>query len=989
MLTLYHGGPGGSWRPDRLSRRRRRALSSGRRRGLPRWRSFRLAPGAFDLLAVLAMLVLIGLGVLNLYAIGGRSLAAHQLAIAAAGLLALLLVWRLRASVLVYLGWACYGVAVLFLCAVLVIGTEANGAQRWLAVGAFTFQPSELVKLGLLIVLASVVGSSRPAWQRFTFAIVLAVVPIGLTVLEPDLSTATLLVAITVAMLILGRVPARFLVPLFGGAAVVAPLAIGLLRPYQLERLTTFVSANPQNAGPGWAVLQAHIALASGGWLGQLGNPQRQLLAQYLPDRETDLALSSLTEQWGLAAGALAVLAALVLVWRLALAARVPRSRAGGLVAAGFAMLLGVEAVVSLGGNLGLLPVAGVPFPMTSYGGTAVAVHLVALGVVLSVRRDGARRRLWSAPAWRYARPRLARFAALGLTGVLLLFTVYAWNLQEKQGDSLRLAGQVQMTRCLTLPAARGTITDRHGAPLGTGVDADTVLAVPALLRAHSDDVQRVSHLTGVAPDTLRAALDAVPATTLSVPVADVARAVGDQIASVNLPGVLVTPKPTRRYPEGASLAPLLGFAGIATPEDLKRWPGLRADEIVGRSGIEQAYDAVLRGVDGQQCFDVNPAGVPVAQRPARPAIPGANLALSLDLGLQRQLTGALGTALAAEPAGGIGGAVMMDPRTGAVLAMASLPSYDDNLYGPPVDSTALRTAEQLPGRPMLEHATQTAAPPGSTFKLVVASADMAHPVLGPATVVPTGASFTLGGHTFNNWSNLPPQNLVQAIAWSNDVYFYKLANSLGAEALTGTAAQFGVGAPTGIDLPGESGGYLGTPQTVQQVGQTWYAGSTVILGIGQGYLTVTPLQDARWTAAVATGKLVTPQLGLATGTGTYTALPVQAPVPLPFAGALDPVRAGMRAAVTSGTAARLNALPVPVGAKTGTAEDSSSANGGLDDWMTAAAPMTAPSIVATAMVQGPGEGATSAGPVVQQVLAYYFAHERDILATPPIQPGR
>ena len=949
----------------------------------------RFAPGAFDVLAVLAMLVLVGLGVLNLYAIGGRSLVSHQLLIAAAGLAALVVLWRMRASLLVYLGWACYGVAVLFLGAVLVIGTEANGAQRWLAVGAFTFQPSELVKLGLLVVLASVVGSSRPAWQRFTFALVLAAVPIGLTVLEPDLSTATLLVAITIAMLILGRIPARFLVPLFGGAAVAAPLAIGLLRPYQVERLTTFLSANPHNAGPGWAVLQAHIALASGGWLGQTGNPLRGLLAEYLPDRETDLALASLTEQWGLVAGALAVLAALVLVWRLALAARVPRSRAGGLVAAGFAVLLGVEAVVSLGGNLGVLPVAGVPFPLTSYGGTAVAVHLVALGIVLSVRRDGARRRLWSAPSWRYARPRLARFAAFALTGILLVFSGYAWNLQAKQGDSLRLAGQAQMTRCLALPAARGTITDRHGAPLATGVDTDTVVAVPALLRVHPDDVQRLATLTGVAPDSLRSALATAPATALSTPVADVPGPVGDQVTGAHLPGVLVAPKPTRHYPEGASLAPLLGFAGVATPADLKRWPGLRADEIVGRSGIEQSYDAVLRGVDGQQCFDVNPAGVPVAQRPARPPTPGANLVLSLDLGLQRQLTGALTRAMAAEPPNAVGGAVMMDPRTGAVLAMASLPSYDDNVYGPPVNATALRNAEQAPGRPMLEHVTQTAVPPGSTFKLVVASANMAHPVVDPATVVPTGASFTLGGHTFHNWSDLPPQNLVQAIAWSNDVYFYKLANSLGADALTSTAAQLGVGAPTGIDLPGESGGYLGTPQTVQQVGQTWYAGSTVILGIGQGYLTVTPLQDARWTAAVATGKLVTPQLGLASGTSTYTAIPAPATAALPFAGALDPVRAGMRAAVTSGTASRLNALPVPVGAKTGTAQDASSANGGLDDWMTAAAPMNDPAIVATAMVQAPGEGATSAGPVVQDALAYYFAHQQDILTTAPIQPAR
>ncbi|TNC22224.1 FtsW/RodA/SpoVE family cell cycle protein [Amycolatopsis alkalitolerans] len=984
MLTLERGGTGGSWRPGRLNRRQRRRLGGGRH--WPRFRLPHIASGAFDLLAVVAMVVLVGLGLLNLYAIGGTSLAGHQAIIAAAGVLALAVFWRLRASVLTVLGWTCYALAVLFLLAVLVVGTHANGAQRWLALGTLTFQPSELAKLGLLIVLATVTGSTRPAWQRFTFAVVLAVVPIGLTVLEPDLSTATLLVAITVAMLILGRIPMRFLLPLFGGAAVAAPLAISLLRPYQIERITTFLSANPADAGPGWAVLQAHIALASGGWRGQAGNPLRQLLAEYLPDRETDLALASLVEQWGLVAGAAAVLAALVLVWRLALAARVPRSRPGALVAAGFAMLLGVEAVVSLGGNLGLLPVAGVPFPLVSYGGTAVVVHLIALGIVLSVRRDGARRRLWSAPSWRYARPRLARFAALALTGLLVVFSLYAWNLQTTQGDALRTAAQSQMTRCTTIPAPRGMITDRHGTALAAGAGTETVLATPALLRSHADDVRRLSTLTGIPAGTLRSALDAAPATALSTPLADVPDALGDKITAANLPGVVLAPKPTRHYLESATLAPVLGFAGVATPADLRRWPGLPNGEIVGRSGLEQTYDAVLRGVDGKDCFAVDPAGVPVAQGSFQGAVPGANLRLSLDLALQRQLTASLATALAAEPPGGLGSAVMMDPKTGAILAMASLPSYDNNIYGPPVDTAGLRDAEHAQGQPMLEHTTQVAMPPGSTFKLVVASADMAHPVFDPGNVIPTGASFTLGGHTFHNWSALPPQNLVQAIAWSNDVYFYKLANALGPDALTSVASQFGVGAPTGIDLPAESGGYLGTPKTVQH----WYAGSTVILGIGQGYLTVTPLQDARWTAAAATGSLVTPRLGLATGTSTYTALPPQARVALPFAGALGPVRDGMRAAVTSGTASRLKALPVPVGAKTGTAQDPSSPNGGLDDWMTAAAPMNDPSIVATAVVQGPGEGATSAGPVVQEALGYYFAHQNEILAMPPVQaPGR
>jgi cell division protein FtsI/penicillin-binding protein 2/cell division protein FtsW (lipid II flippase) len=950
----------------------------------------KLGSGAFDVVAIGALMVLTVLGMANLDAIGGVSLAGHQLVTALAGFVLLLVFWRSRSRLLTILGWLCYGTAVLFLGAVLVIGVRAYGATRWLSIGSFTFQPSELAKLGLLLVLAALLGSTRPAWQRFVLAVLVALPPIGLTVLEPDLSTAALLVALSVAMLILGRIPMRLLLPLFGGVAVLAPLAIHLLRPYQLARVHAFVSGvaggGSGSSSLGWTVSQAHIALASGGLLGRARDPLHLLLAQYLPDRETDLALTSLVEEWGMIAGVIAVITAVVLVWRLALASRVPREPHGMLIASGLAVLIGVEAIVSLGGNLGVLPLAGVPFPVLSYGGTAVVVHMTALGMALGVRREGARRTFSAAPHWRGSRPRLVRFAALGLTLLLLLFGFYGWRLQHDQGPALAAAGQVEMTRCVMLPAPRGVITDRHGAVLATDVDAGRVVAVPAMVRGNAAELATLASYTGQPVTALRSALAPAKPTTLSVPIADVSGATAAKISAAQLPGVIVVPHPKRFYPTGPSLAPMLGFVGVATRADEKRWPNLPLGENVGRSGVEEEYDAVLRGVDGQQCVYVDPAGRPVAMGPRHDPLPGANLRLSLDLGLQRQLTTALAGELDADSKakGSIAAGVAMDPHTGQVLAMASLPSYDNNLYGPPADLAALRAAAKTPGSPTLEHVTQSVEPPGSTFKLVIASADMADPVFPPDRVIPTGSSFTLGDHTFHNWKPLGPMNLVQSIAWSNDVYFYQLASALGPDAMIRTAHALGVGSATGIDLPGESPGYLGTPKTVAH----WYAGSTVILGIGQGYLEVTPLQNARWTAAVATGAIVTPRLGLATGTadGGYTAIPGPAPTALPFAGALGPVREGMREAVNGGTASQLKDIPVPIGAKTGTAQDGSSLNGGLDDWMTAAAPMDNPSIVVTAMVQAPGEGATYAGPVMNSTLQYYFAHQVQVTSTRPIQ---
>lgn len=953
---------------------------------------------ACDLLAVVAALVVVGFGLANLRAVGGAGLAVRQAAIAVAGIALLAALWRFRLRMLIVLGWITYGLALALLLAVEVAGETTKGATRWLDVGGVTFQPSELAKLGLLLTLAAVLGSARPAWHRVVLALGLAVPVIGLVLRQPDLSTTALLVGLTAAMLVIGRAPARLLLPLLAAAAVAAPLVIGLLRPYQVERLGSFlVGAHESPTGAGWAVQQARIALGAGTLFGRSGEPLTDLMAQYLPERDTDLALASVVEQYGLVAGGAVLLAALVLVWRLALAARLLRAPQGALVAAGLAVLLGIEVVVSAGGNLGLLPLAGVPFPLLSYGGTALLVHLVALGVALGVRRDGARRRLWTVPRLRTRRPRLVRVTALGLTALLAAFGTYGWNLQAAHGDALLAAGHDQMTRCIRLPAPRGTITDRHGAPLAlnaadTPAGVDRVLVVPTLLLAEPDGVSRLAGLTGQPADTLRTAVESAPATAVSLPVADVPRAAGDAVAAAGITGVVVVPEPRRQYPTGPLLGPLLGFTGIATPADTQRWPALRSGAIVGRAGVEQQYDAVLRGIDGRQCVYVTPAGVPARLGPRVEPVRGADLRLSLDLGLQQRLTADLGTALRAQRnRASVGAAVAMDPRTGQVLALASQPSYDNNLYGPPVDAAALRAAASAPGHPMTEHATQAALPPGSTFKLVVAAAAVADPVIPPQRAIPTGASFTYGGHTFGNWRPMGPMNLPQSIAWSNDVYFYRLAVALGPDRIIAAARALGVGARTGIDLPGESPGLLATPESVRARGGTWYGGSTVILGIGQGLLQTTPLQNARWTAAVATGRLVTPRLGLATGAsaGGFSALPAPEPAPLPFADALGPVRAGMRAAVSGGTATALAEMPVPAAGKTGTAQDGSLPAGSYDNWLSAVAPADAPRITVTAVVQGPGSGANSAKPVVAAALRHYLDHEAEVLATDPLPaPG-
>ncbi|MPY80584.1 MAG: cell division protein, partial [Actinophytocola sp.] len=386
--------------------------------------------------------------------------------------------------------------------------------------------------------------------------------------------------------------------------------------------------------------------------------------------------------------------------------------------------------------------------------------------------------------------------------------------------------------------------------------------------------------------------------------------------------------------------------------------------------------DAVLRGVDGEQCVYVDPGGQPVAAAKRVDPLPGHDLRLNVDLSMQRVATKALAKAVRTSP-GDLGAAIVMDARTGAVKALASVPSYDNNVYSPPVDMQELRNVGEGPGLPMFNHATQVAAPPGSTFKIVVASANMKYGALPPEQVVPTGAAYTYGGHTFHNWEAMGPHNMIQAIQMSDNVYFYKLAAQLGPHKIAYAARHLGVGSTTGIDLPGEAAGFLGTPKTVDEIGGYWYPGSTVLMGIGQGAVTATPLQLSRWTVGVGTGKMVTPQLAATYG-GTQN-IPISGTEPkrLPFANKLGPVRKGMLASATAGTGAQIAELPITALTKTGTAQDPAAPNGGTNAWFSALVPAENPRLVITAMVRSGGYGAAVSGPVVTRILEHYLKQDR------------
>jgi cell division protein FtsI/penicillin-binding protein 2/cell division protein FtsW (lipid II flippase) len=941
-----------------------------------------------------AIVLLASLGILNLYAIGDKSMALHQGLAVVIGLAVMVWAWRTPSSYWPWLGRAAYAISVLLLLAVAAHGVDAYGAKRWLAIGSFILQPSELAELGLLLVLAEVMSHRElRERRRVGLALGLAIPPIGLTLLEPDLSTAGLLGVILVACLVLGRVRFKVLAGLALTGLIALPIGLTLLRPYQLARLHSFLSGSDSSLGGNWTLLQAHIAIASGGLLGIGHSTLGRLLTSYLPARETDLAFASLVEQFGLVAGAVAILAVLILIWRLVAAASSSRTLLGSLIAGIMAALLGAEVVLSVGGNLGVLPLAGVPIPLLAYGGTVSVAHLAAFGMILGSRLDAKRRRLWRFPALLPRRPRLVRTVAAGLACSLILLGGLTWQLQSLHKSSLKQAAVTEVTRWIPLAPERGLIEDRHGVALAANTGYDQVLAVPQLVK--TSRLPKLAELLGQTKPQLKKELAQPTHGTFTVSLTKNLPVAGaGKLKSAAITGILIEPVEGRVYPYGSLLGPILGYTGEETSQDVKTLGLLPPGAGLGQAGLELEYNKDLTGKYGSQAILVNEAGVPIAMGRTIPPVNGGNLITSLDLNLQKEATEmlekAISGAYSGSQVGNEGSVVVMDPQNGQVLAMASWPAYNDNIFESPRDNAAIKALLTAPGNPLLEHATQTAMPPGSNFKLVVSSADAADDAIPPSEVIPTGYSFTYDGHTFDNWESLPPQDLSEAIADSNDVYFYKLAVALGAERLLAVAHTMGAGQLTGIDLPGESPGYLGTPASVAKEGETWYPGSTVILGIGQGYVTATPVQDAVWTGEAGTGKKVTPRIGLSVSTSaTAPSKPISAPAPetLPWASKLAPVQAGLRLAVTAsyGTAVTLDSLGVDAGGKTGTAQDPTAPNGGPDAWFTALAPMSSPQVVVDLLVRGGGQGYYDQ-PAVTSIMKYFFDNEKMITSTLPQQ---
>ena len=480
------------------------------------------------------------------------------------------------------------------------------------------------------------------------------------------------------------------------------------------------------------------------------------------------------------------------------------------------------------------------------------------------------------------------------------------------------------------------------------------------------------------------------------------------------VPGVGVTAVPRRVYRGGELVAHLLGHVGALEQAEVERYleAGYALNAVVGQSGLEAVYEDELRGQPARRLVASDPTGRVQGELGELAAQPGADLVLSIDLGLQRATTEALIAAIEAglppevdgrPPPTRAAAAVALDVRTGEVLAQVSLPSFDPNVLSGENDR-ALTALLSDPTRPLVDRTYMEAHPPGSTFKTLVAYAALEEGVATPQTTITSRGAITVQDefnpsvtYVFRDWAAHGPTDMYWGLARSSDVYFYYLAGGyrsggvtqfegLGADRLASYARQIGLGSPTGLDLPGEVDGLVPDEQwKLGAIGDPWFLGDTYTFGIGQGYLTVSPMQMAVLTAAIANdGEVLVPRLVRAIRSdGALIETPRTVHARLDNAGdSLAVVREAMQiTAGPGGTAWRGQPNGLTIGGKTGTAEFGTPyPDGGFDThgWYIGFAPYEAPEIAVAIYVEH-GVGSTHAGPVARAMFEHYFG-----LSEPP-----
>jgi penicillin-binding protein 2 len=599
-----------------------------------------------------------------------------------------------------------------------------------------------------------------------------------------------------------------------------------------------------------------------------------------------------------------------------------------------------------------------------------------------------------------------ARFIAFAVASALVLSVLGArlFHLQVVRGEEY--AAQATRARTIEIPvrAPRGLVFDREGRSLVVNVPSWTVKVRPADLPATGTGriLRRVAELTGSSASLLRQRIDAFRGSPYDlVPIErgvtrEAALIIGEEADT--LPGVVVEVDPVRRYLDdrgetnGPMLSHVLGYTGPINLDEFRDLSddGYLRDDVIGRAGIEASFEAALRGTYGAELWERDASGRAVKSlETVQEAVAGKNLMLTLDARMQRVATDALRWGMKAV---GVeqGVTIVMNPQTGEILAMVSLPAYDNNQFAVGISADEYQAYLDNPAKPLRNHAIADIYPPGSTFKVVTGLAALEEGVTTPGRQWPTYGCFQIPGaprgQCLYDWNRqgFGPLNMVDAFAKSSDTFFYQMAIALGIDAFGHWAEELGFGQQSGIALPGEAAGIVASREWARSQGrENVFTGELAQAGIGQNVVAVTPLQLLNAYAALANGgKLMRPMVvrGETDAQGNLvTEYEPEVIRRLPAErGNLQTMRIGARTVITSGHAYNIRDLRLPgaLSGKTGTAEFGTRQRNGtlpFHSWFVAYLPSSAGATDADLAVVTFSYSAVVPGNVSLEVVKYFL----------------
>ena len=596
--------------------------------------------------------------------------------------------------------------------------------------------------------------------------------------------------------------------------------------------------------------------------------------------------------------------------------------------------------------------------------------------------------------------PELRRRAIVLYTLLLLVFLglfVRLIFLQVVQGERYTYLSENNRIRLKRVPGSRGMIVDRQGQLLVDSRPSFDLFFVPedseqpentlrllarylkwdeaALLKTYEDNLSRAAF------DEITLGRDVEWSTIVAV-----------ETHQLDLPGVTLRARPRRNYTDGPAAAHLLGYLGEVNPKQLKtlKAQGYGSGDEIGHYGLERRWEEILRGQNGGQQVEVDALGRRVRVLHEVHNVPGYTMHLTIDRQLQQTafelLSGKQGTLVA------------IDVRSGAILALASTPAFDPNVFARGIkgDEWNLLLNDKL--KPLSNRAIQGQFPPGSTFKIIMAIAGLEEGVINPEAAISDPGFFPFGNRSFRDWKEggHGMVNLHKAIVISCDTYFYQLGPKLGVDRIAKWARAFGLGQRTGIEVDGERGGTIpDTAWKLKRYRQPWYPGETVSVAIGQGYVTVTPLQLANMMAAVANGgKLFRPRIvskvESVDGATVHEYGPELISTIEMKPDTLSRVHHALADVVKAGTGGMARSAIVEVAGKTGTAQVVEMKGTYLKSeqlsyfnrdhaWFVSYAPAQNPEIAVAVLIEHGGHGGDAAAPVAKKFFEKYIELQKQV----------